>query len=101
MRFDASEDGNLSIDRVVSFIIGKREASANDDMAPEAEIRKVLQRLADRVQKLVDQKMPVREVFEQIDTDASGDLDEREFQDGLAKLGLDLTRTHTPRIFSI
>ena len=42
----------------------------------------ILAKLAALCQRLVDQRVPVKEVFEHFDRDLSGDVDEREFSEG-------------------
>ena len=85
LRFDANEDGNVSITRVMSFVTGSREF--NDDAeASNAEVRRILNKLTSLCQRLVDQRVPVKEVFEHFDRDLSGDVDEREFSEGLSRL---------------
>merc|ERR1719453_2338062 len=67
-------------------------------LSVSADVDDVMDRLRGLVQSAARKGVDFRESFEHFDTNRDGEIDEREFRDGLERLGFELTRSEVGEI---
>jgi len=88
LRFDAHEDGNVSVQRFFAFLKGDREgAESTDEPRGLAALRNELRRIAQQRGGPPD----YGRLFREFDKDGSGAIDRREFRRGLESMGFALS----------
>jgi Ca2+-binding EF-hand superfamily protein len=100
-RFDPKDDGRIKYKDFILFCddgaVVDRDRDRDDDRGRDVDrledrASETVAKLKQLVRKATRKGVDLRESFEHFDTNRDGEIDEREFRNGLERLGFDLTR---------
>jgi Ca2+-binding EF-hand superfamily protein len=93
-KIDSNGDGEISYQEFVEFLDPRERKAREERMEIEQ-----FEKLVSKVRRLLKRRANVSHVFDELDSDGSGELDEKEFLEALCLLHLDLTRQEAYQLY--